>query len=766
MYNNVRVLISVPMAAALLSCGGGGGDVTPPPPPPPVDLNAVAAITVTAPAATLATGRTMLLSAQATNSAGTVLTGQTFVWSTSNSAIATVEQNGTLLAVAPGSVDVAAAIGAKNNKVTLTITPPPVATSIAVNAGNGQSATINTAVSAPPSVIVKDAAGDPVSGVTVTFAVTQGGGTITGATQVTNAAGIATVGGWTLGPNPGPQAATATSGTLSGSPVTFTATATPLPSNMRQFNVTTSNGCQSIQLRTGEVKAQTQHVTIVADISNPSGGFTDADYQTFATTVESLHWPVLTENFGVPSDINNDGRIVAFFTSAVNALTPPNVTFFVGGFFFARDLLPRVRNDNIAPFDCPGSNETEMFYLLAPDPAGSVNGNVRSTNFVRTVSLGTIGHEMQHLINASRRIYVTNANSLETLFMEEGLAHIAEELLFYEASGLRPRSNIASATIPASGAVRDAFTLYATANSNRFRQYLLAPAANSPYRNDDGLPTRGATWSWLRYLADRGSAPPAAGPTCAATIALALNGTCRLDGAAAAQLTIDGGSGGSEYTIVAFNDGDALTLASTAANTISPTGPPTPSSAPTASFSHVSFGGLQQDTKFHDRLRAIERREVTPRMAHARARFGRQGRGLPLLSRSQAQVRASASAAYVEPVWGRLVNRNAVGLENLKAEFGQDILGAARDWAVAHYTDDAVPVTQSEYTHPSWNFRSVISPFPLPTQGPGGAPITLTAGGATYYRLGIAASTAGTVTFNVNAAAPPANLKLVVVRTK
>src|SRR5256886_2167436 len=53
-----------------------------------------------------------------------------------------------------------------------------VAASIAHNAG-GTSAPAGTAVSPPPSVIVKDASGNPVSGVAVTFAVAPGNGTIT-----------------------------------------------------------------------------------------------------------------------------------------------------------------------------------------------------------------------------------------------------------------------------------------------------------------------------------------------------------------------------------------------------------------------------------------------------------------------------------------------------------------------------------------------------------------------------------------------------------
>src|SRR5438094_908758 len=52
---------------------------------------------------------------------------------------------------------------------------------IAANSATSQSATAGTAVSTPPSVIVKDANGNPVAQVAVTFAVAPGNGTITGA---------------------------------------------------------------------------------------------------------------------------------------------------------------------------------------------------------------------------------------------------------------------------------------------------------------------------------------------------------------------------------------------------------------------------------------------------------------------------------------------------------------------------------------------------------------------------------------------------------
>jgi adhesin/invasin len=97
---------------------------------------------------------------------------------------------------------------------------------IAVNGGNNQTAAAGATLPIDPSVLVTDAGGNPVAGVSVTFAVASGGGSITGSSQTTNASGVAAVGSWTLGTTAGPNTLTATSGALAGSPVTFTATGT------------------------------------------------------------------------------------------------------------------------------------------------------------------------------------------------------------------------------------------------------------------------------------------------------------------------------------------------------------------------------------------------------------------------------------------------------------------------------------------------------------------------------------------------------------
>src|SRR5207249_3277890 len=102
-------------------------------------------------------------------------------------------------------------------------------TQIAVNAGNAQSATAGSTVSVAPAVVVRDANSNPVSGVNVTFAVTGGGGSTvpaSGSVVTTDASGIAALTSWTVGTTAGANSLTATSGVLTGSPVTFTATGT------------------------------------------------------------------------------------------------------------------------------------------------------------------------------------------------------------------------------------------------------------------------------------------------------------------------------------------------------------------------------------------------------------------------------------------------------------------------------------------------------------------------------------------------------------
>ena len=261
--------------------------------------------------------------------------------------------------------------------------------------------------------------------------------------------------------------------------------------------------CSPVENRGGRIVAIGAQSIIVSDTLNPAGGFSTADFQRFAARFDTLVYPLDIANFGTPADIDQNKKIVILFTTAVNALTPANSQSYVGGFFFDRDLFP-VANTPEFGQGCAGSNFSEMFYLLAPDPTGAINGNKRPTAFVDSVTTSVLAHEFQHLINASRRLYVTQGvEEFEETWLNEGLSHVAEELLFFHEAGLTSRTNIDTIKVRSTNTIRIAFNTDMAANAGRYRDFLVAPSENSPFRDDDSLETRGAAWNLLRYLADR-----------------------------------------------------------------------------------------------------------------------------------------------------------------------------------------------------------------------------------------------------------------------
>jgi hypothetical protein len=149
-----------------------------------------------------------------------------------------------------------------------------------------------------------------------------------------------------------------------------------------------------------------------------------------------------------------------------------------------------------------------MYYSLVPDPTGKYS-DARSDTSVKVLTPGTLVHEFQHLINAGRRIYVNNADAFEETWLNEGLSHIAEELLYYHVARLDPRENITANMITASEATREAFNNYQADNTGRYEAFLDKPNRTSVYADNDSLETRGATWSLLRYLADHRGASDA-----------------------------------------------------------------------------------------------------------------------------------------------------------------------------------------------------------------------------------------------------------------
>jgi alpha-tubulin suppressor-like RCC1 family protein len=102
---------------------------------------------------------------------------------------------------------------------------PPTPAAVTATATTPLSGVVGSTVTPPPAVTVSDSVGKPVAGVAVQFAVVDGGGSATGLTQVTNSAGVATVGEWKLGPHTGNNALSA--GVAGALPATITVLSVP-----------------------------------------------------------------------------------------------------------------------------------------------------------------------------------------------------------------------------------------------------------------------------------------------------------------------------------------------------------------------------------------------------------------------------------------------------------------------------------------------------------------------------------------------------------
>ena len=277
-------------------------------------------------------------------------------------------------------------------------------------------------------------------------------------------------------------------------------TANPQVGDLVTINAQANNACSNPINREGRIAAIGQYSIIVHDNQNPANGFTNAEYAQIAATFDTLIHPVAIANFGTPHDIDGNSKAFIFYTAEVNKLTEKGSGSYIGGFYFVRDLFPKTATADFAA--CPSSNEAEVFYMLVPDPNGTFS-DARSKDFVLGVTLGTIAHEYQHLINASRRMFVNNADDFEATWLDEGLAHISEELTFFRSAQLATRTNLDLTTLRSQQRILDAFNRFGISNFFRLEEFLNAPGTSSPYDADDNLASRGSAWHFLRYAADR-----------------------------------------------------------------------------------------------------------------------------------------------------------------------------------------------------------------------------------------------------------------------
>jgi hypothetical protein len=151
---------------------------------------------------------------------------------------------------------------------------------LAISAGNNQSAASGFAVPVPPQVRVTDDAGAPIAGSTVTWQVTAGDGVASSTTSTTDANGYASV-AWSLGTGVNTLVAWYSAASGVGQSVTFTGTATSssCPSGLSScamsawYDATNSNSVVTsggVLTQWSDLSGRLRHAVVASGFSAPT----------------------------------------------------------------------------------------------------------------------------------------------------------------------------------------------------------------------------------------------------------------------------------------------------------------------------------------------------------------------------------------------------------------------------------------------------------------------------------------------------------------
>lgn len=267
--------------------------------------------------------------------------------------------------------------------------------------------------------------------------------------------------------------------------IKLTPSAPPNVGDRDSFYVCATGTCSAFNRIGATVKyAGAPGVIYLDDAQGVTGEqLSTADFQQLGQLFDNYIYATDTTAFARESDINGDGHIAILMTPAVNALTADCTNGRIIGYTFANDLLPFAR----------GSNAREMFYTFTTSAATAGCKSVTRSSAL-TALPATLIHEMQHMISFNQHVLLRGGFDQNT-WLNEGLSHFAEEL------GWR--------TVPTSQCLNapggDCFTEFVGGNLRDAYDYLVEPESQyliAPVAGDATLAERGASWLFLRWMAD------------------------------------------------------------------------------------------------------------------------------------------------------------------------------------------------------------------------------------------------------------------------
>jgi len=148
----------------------------------------IASITISPLGKTVTPGTPVQYSATARDATGNALSGRTFSWTSSNTAVATIAGSGLATTLSTGTTTIAAASEGVSSQTSLTVsaTPPPPVTSVSVSLASN-SLTVGQTTQA--TATLKDASGSVLTGRTVTWSSSNTAAATVNASGVVSAVG-------------------------------------------------------------------------------------------------------------------------------------------------------------------------------------------------------------------------------------------------------------------------------------------------------------------------------------------------------------------------------------------------------------------------------------------------------------------------------------------------------------------------------------------------------------------------------------------------
>ncbi|MEX2529269.1 MAG: IPT/TIG domain-containing protein [Gemmatimonadota bacterium] len=200
-------------------------------------------------------------------------------------------------------------------------------------------------------------------------------------------------------------------------------------------DISGDNFCQEGVSVEGVVRRVGERSVWVADVENPEGGFTAEHYDILSDAFDDVIHDEVAAHFGEPTDVDSNGRIVILISQAVNRVT---------------ESLGFVVSTDFTSSNCPGSNYGEYYYARAPDPEGDVPDPDGETGKVYTASRALsdqprlLAHELTHILQFGKAVTVLGS-TWQPVWILEGQATMAEEVLGHRYGGYGPRQNLGGA---------------------------------------------------------------------------------------------------------------------------------------------------------------------------------------------------------------------------------------------------------------------------------------------------------------------------------